>query len=73
MVNSTEGAAYGAALLAGVGAGIWAGVDSVCHAAVRLVGSTARQPETVSAYASGHALYRQLYPALKPVSHGLSS
>ena len=27
-VNTTEGAAYGAALLAGVGAGVWHDVDS---------------------------------------------
>jgi xylulokinase len=73
MVNTTEGAAYGAALLAGVGAGIWPDVDSACRATVRLIGSTVPQPEAVSAYALGHALYRQLYPALKAVSHRLSS
>ena len=39
-VNTTEGAAYGAALLAGVGVGAWADVDSACHATVRQTGST---------------------------------
>src|SRR4029078_5071944 len=29
-VNTTEGAAFGAALLAGVGAGVWADVDAAC-------------------------------------------
>jgi len=72
-VNTTEGAAYGAALLAGVGAGVWPDVDAACRATVKLTGSTAPQPEIVARYEQSYALYRQLYPALKGISHGLSS
>ena len=72
-VNTTEGAAYGAALLAGVGAGVWPDVDAACRATVKLTGSTAPQPEIVPRYEQSYALYRQLYPALKGISHGLSS
>jgi xylulokinase len=72
-VNTTEGAAYGAALLAGVGAGLWPDVDQACQATVRLTGSTAPQPAEQAAYEKHYALYRQLYPALKEISHALSN
>ena len=72
-VNTTEGAAYGAALLAGVGAGIWPDVDTACQATVRQTGVTSPAPETVTRYDQGYALYRRLYPALKDISHSLST
>ena len=71
-VNITEGAAYGAALLAGVGAGQWPDVDAACEACVKSTGSTPPQPETVPTYESFYAQYRGLYPALKAISHNLS-
>ena len=71
-VNTTEGAAYGAALLAGVGAGAWADVDAACDASVKVTGSTSPQTDGVSAYEKGYAVYRDLYPALKEISHRLS-
>jgi xylulokinase len=70
-VNTTEGAAYGAALLAGVGAGLWPDVDAACQATVRLTGSTAPQPGELATYEKYYDLYRQLYPALKEISHAL--
>jgi xylulokinase len=71
-VNTTEGAAYGAALLAGVGAGAWPDVDAACEACVTVTGSTSPQPEMAAIYEPFYAQYRRLYPALKEVSHGLS-
>lgn len=65
-VNTTEGAAYGAALLAGVGAGNWSDVASACRAAVKVTGSTVPDPAQVAAYAKAYPLYQSLYPALKP-------
>ncbi len=70
-VNTSEGAAYGAALLAGVGAGLWPDVDSACQATVRLTGSTAPRPDDCAAYDRYYTIYRQLYPALKEISHTL--
>jgi xylulokinase len=64
-VNTAEGAAYGAALLAAVGAGNWPDVASACRAAVKLTGSTLPDAEQVKTYRSAYALYRELYPALK--------
>ena len=71
-VNTMEGAAYGAALLAGVGVGSWSNVDTACRATVTVTGSTLPQPEAAARYEHNYSLYRQLYPALKTISHGLS-
>jgi xylulokinase len=65
-VNTSEGAAFGAALLAGVGAGAWASVPAACAAAVKITGSTPPDPAQVAAYRKAYPLYRDLYPALKP-------
>jgi xylulokinase len=65
-VNTTEGAAFGAALLAGVGAGAWPDVESACKAAVKVTGSTLPDPAQVNAYRPAYQLYRELYPALRP-------
>ncbi len=72
-VNTTEGAAYGAALLAAVGAGIWNTVDDACSAAIRITGSTAPQAEGVAFYQKAYQGYRELYPALRDLSHTLST
>ncbi len=65
-VNTTEGAAYGAALLAGTGAGAWANVPSACAATIEVLASTTPRPEATARYAELYPLYRGLYPALKP-------
>jgi xylulokinase len=65
-VTSTEGAAYGAALLAGVGGGAWPSVDAACDATVAVTGRDAPDPEWAKAYEALYARYRELYPALKP-------
>lgn len=64
-VNTTEGAAYGAALLAGVGAGFWRDVDSACDSAIRVSGETPPIEEQASIYRRMYPLYRKLYPALR--------
>jgi len=64
-VDVTEGAAYGAALLAGVGAGVYPDVAAACAAAVRVTGSTDPGP-AVPIYADYYPRYRALYPALAP-------
>jgi xylulokinase len=64
-VNTTEGAAYGAALLAGVGAGAWADVPSACRACIKITGSTYPEPSQMATYRQAYALYQELYPALK--------
>jgi xylulokinase len=65
-VNTTEGAAYGAALLAGVGAGVWHDVDTACRRTIHVTGSTQPNPVAVTEYERWYQVYRNLYPALKP-------
>jgi xylulokinase len=68
-VNTTEGAAFGAALLAGVGVGAWPDVPAACSATVKVSGSTKTDSAQAETYRRSYALYRELYPALK-VSFG---
>jgi xylulokinase len=63
-VNVTEGAAYGAALLAGVGAGVYRDVTSACSAAIKITGNT-RPSAARSVYADYYPRYCALYAALK--------
>ena len=65
-VNATEGAAYGAALLAGVGAGNWPDVPAAC-AGIQTTGTTTPRPEDRDVYRRLLPEYRALYPALKPL------
>ena len=64
-VNSTEGAAFGAALLAGVGAGAWRDVAAACESAIAVTGRDEPDPQWQRAYDGLYPRYRALYPALK--------
>ena len=64
-VNTTEGASYGAALLAGVGAGAWSDVASACTACIKITGRTQPDASQVDVYHQAYSLYQELYPALK--------
>ncbi|MCS7281888.1 MAG: xylulokinase [Anaerolineae bacterium] len=70
-VNTTEGAAYGAALLAAVGAGAFPDVPSACSAVIRITGRTVPGPAT-SFYEDMYPLYRALYPALCSTFQGVA-
>jgi len=62
-VNATQGAAYGAALLAGVGTGVYPSAEYACEQTVHETGSTKPGP-MAGAYADSYKRYRALYPAL---------
>ena len=72
-VNTTEGAAFGAALLAGVGAGVWKTVEESCAATIKTMEKTVPNNETVKVYEQYYRQYTALYPALKPSFNALSS
>lgn len=72
LVNVTEGAAYGAALLAGVGAGVYQSVDEAVAATVRITDRTAPVADHVTQYQRLYPVYRSLYPALKDTFHALA-
>jgi xylulokinase len=60
-----EGAAYGAALLGGVAAGVFADVDEAVRACVRVRDVVEPEPGWERAYDEGYVRFRALYPALR--------
>jgi len=62
-VNVTQGAAFGAALLAGVGAGVFGSVREACDKTVRETTITLPGAD-VARYSQYYERYRALYPAL---------
>ena len=64
-VSTTEGAASGAALLAAVGAGWFADVETATTTLVRVTPVAAPGPD-VEVYRAAHERFRALYPALAP-------
>ena len=66
-----EGAAFGAALLAGVGAGAWPDADAACAKAIRVAEQIAPDPATVQSYANGYKVFQRLYPALRSIREGV--
>ena len=67
-VNTSEGAAYGAGVLAAVGAGWYPSVEAASAALVTATPVASPGPDT-EAYRDAHAIYRELYPALAPTFH----
>jgi len=70
-VNVTDGAAFGAALLAGVGAGTFNDVAEAVRATIKITDRTAPLPGNAATYDRLYPSYRALYPALKDTFHSL--
>jgi xylulokinase len=62
-----EGAAYGAAILAGVGAGLWSSVDAACDAVVKGATITEPKADVAAVMDARYAQYRRIYPALRDI------
>ncbi len=65
-LESQEGSAYGAALLALAGTGAYTSVPEVCRAAIRETASVSPDAADAAFYGKAHRIYQSLYPALKP-------
>ncbi len=65
VLEAEEGGAFGAALLAGTGVGVWPSVESACAATVRV--AAAVQPLDANAMEKAYARYRRIYPALREI------
>ncbi|HJT89403.1 MAG TPA: xylulokinase [Bryobacteraceae bacterium] len=65
VLETQEGSAYGAALLALVGTGAYESVEEICRAVVHEIHSVEPRPRETEIYARGHQAYRRLYPALR--------
>jgi xylulokinase len=66
-LETQEGSAYGAALLAMVATGAFASVPEACRAAIRATGAVNPRPHESQQYQRGHEVYRSLYPILRPI------
>jgi xylulokinase len=66
--EAEEGAAYGAALLAGVGIGLWSSIDEACAKTVRV--ATRVEPDAAASALMDrrYTAYRALYPALRSIA-----
>jgi xylulokinase len=67
IVEAEEGAAYGAAVLAGVGAKTWPSVDSACASVVRVAERVSPDPDAVAVMNTAYAKYQRVYPATRRV------
>jgi xylulokinase len=65
-INSQEGPAYGVALLAGVGTGVWANVKQACKQAISETEKRKPNRKLAALYQKHHQEYARLYAALEP-------
>lgn len=68
-----EGPAYGAALLAGVGTGIFANVEEACATAITIRAPLQPDPARHDRYTEQYHLYHGLYATLRSSMHALSA
>ncbi len=69
LTKTTEAAAFGAALLAGIGVGVFADADDAVRQTVQWRDQVVQpQPQSVATYAVSYKTYKRLYPAIESVS-----
>jgi xylulokinase len=66
-IEQEEGAAYGAAILAGVGAKMWSSVDDACKQIVRIRERIKPQADAAKTMTASYAAFRRVYPATKTI------
>ncbi len=65
-IEAEEGAAFGAAILAGVGTGAWETVDEACRQTIRTARRIEPEAKSVAILNRNYAAYQLLYAALRP-------
>jgi xylulokinase len=73
VAEAEEGAAYGAALLAGVGSDVWSSVEAACAATVRVAAQVEPDKQTVALMNLRYDAFRALYPALRSIGQNQSA
>jgi xylulokinase len=64
-INVDEGPAFGVALLAGVGTGVWKTVPEACRAAIQVRETLEPDAENLAFYNRGYLAYQSLYQRLE--------
>ncbi|MFM7591962.1 MAG: FGGY-family carbohydrate kinase, partial [Isosphaeraceae bacterium] len=72
-INAAEGPAFGVALLAFVGTGVYAHVPEACDATIREVEHIQPDSDRAAAYNPAYGHYRKAYQALKPLFTEMAS
>jgi xylulokinase len=65
ILEAEEGAAYGAAILGGVGAKVWPSVDDACHSILKTKSRVRPNAEGMAAMNQNYSAYRRLHEGLK--------
>ena len=68
IIEADEGAAFGAALLAGVGVGAWTTVEEACEKTIRVMETIEPNAESSEKLNKNYEAYQMLYSALKPIT-----
>jgi len=68
ILAAEEGAAYGAAILAGVGARYWSSVDEACNAVVRVAARVQPSRDTSALMQRNYQVFRRIYPSLRQIT-----
>lgn len=69
IIAAEEGAAYGAALLAGTGSGIWKTVDEACFKSIRVAETILPNEESVEILNRQYGAYQMIYQSLRSLFH----
>ena len=72
-LNSTEGAPYGAALIAAAGTGAFNTIQEACERCIKKESVTEPVLENTAVYNEFYDVYKNLYPSLKPSFNKISS
>ncbi len=67
IIEAEEGAAFGAAILAGIGTGAWASVDEACQKTIRIAETVEPNADAVELFNRQYKIYQLLYPALHSI------
>lgn len=72
VIGSDQGPAFGAAIMAGVGSGVYQSIPEACDAIIQVVQRTEPGGARVKEYNDYYAVYHSLYPGIKAACHTLS-
>jgi xylulokinase len=70
-LRTSEGSAFGAALLGGTGAKIFSSVEEAARETIEVRESMTPRPDRVEIYNRYYEVYRRLYPAVQELAHEL--
>jgi xylulokinase len=73
LLAAEEGCAYGSAVLAGVGTGLWPSVDEACAEIVRIASVVNPIKQSSDKLQQQYKIYRAIYPALKQIKAAVSA